>query len=238
MARQLRTEVPTKVDIKAALAEGVGTMLFVLMGAGTVVVSGSLNGGALDPARLVAIAVAHGLGILTMVSMTASISGGHLNPAVTFAVFLTGKIGLRRGVSYIVAQLVGAAIGALIIKLVVPAAIAGNLGSHGLGNGVSVGAGLLTEIVLTMALVLVIFGAAVDKKGPNIIAPIAIGFTVMLIHLFAVPLTGASVNPARSFGPALMSGTFGNFWIYLVGPLVGGAIGGLLYQCVFMNRKD
>lgn len=248
MARQPRSTVPsrqprvsevqTDIDIKAALAEGLATMLFVLLGAGAVSVSGALSAGALDPARLVAIALAHGVAILVLVSTFGKISGGHINPAVTFAMVLTGKMGLRRGGTYVVAQVIGAVIGALLIKAMLPAAMEGNIGSHGLGNGVTVMQGLLVEIVLTATLVMVIFGTAVDPKGPGTIAPIAIGVTVLIIHLFAVPLTGAGVNPARSFGPALISGAWENHWIYWVGPLIGGGIGGLLYEYVFMKRGD
>ncbi|MSP79426.1 MAG: MIP family channel protein, partial [Dehalococcoidia bacterium] len=215
-----------------------GLMLFVLLGAGTVVVSGSLNGGMLDPARLAVISIAHGLGILVLVAGTAKISGGHLNPAVTIGLFLAGKIGLRKASLYIAAQLIGAVVGAILLKLIVPDAMAGNLGSHGLGNGVSVFGGLLAEILLTFTMVWIIFATAVDPKGLNNIAPLAIGFTVLLIHLFAVPLTGASVNPARSFGPALISGTWVNHWIYWVGPIIGGGIAAVLYQNIYMNRKS
>ena len=238
MARQPRTQAETDIDVRAAVAEGIATMLFVLLGAGAVSVTDSLNGGALDPARLVAIAIAHGTAIFVFASATAKISGGHLNPAVTLAVFVAGKIGLRRAATYIVAQLIGAVIGAVLIKLALPAAMEGNLGSHALGNGVTITEGLIIEIVLTFALVFVVFATAVDPKGFGVMPPLAIGFTVLIIHLFAVPLTGAGVNPARSFGPALVSGTWANHWIYWVGPLMGGAVAGLLYEHVFMNRQQ
>ena len=220
---------------RAALAELIATMLFVFVGAGAVVSSGMLGAG-LDAARLVAIALAHGLAIAIMVAATAHISGGHINPAVTVAMLVTRKIGLAKGVMYVVAQLIGAAIGALLLAAVIPDAAEGGLGAHALGNGVVVGAGLTIEIVLTFVLVFVVFATAVDSRGPNVIAPLAIGLAVLVIHLIAVPLTGASVNPARSFGPALVAGQWANQWIYWVGPIVGGAIAAVVYQGVFAKK--
>lgn len=236
MARQVRVGAETAIDARAATAEGVATLLFVFMGAGTVAVSGMLDKDTLGSARLVAIALAHGLGILIGVAATAKISGGHLNPAVTVAAVLAGKMGLRRGGTYIAAQLVGAIVGALLIMAVVPDASEGTLGSHGVVPGVGAGSALVAEIIGTFALVWVVFAVAIDPKGLNNIAPIAVGLTVLLIHLFLVPLTGAGVNPARSFGPALVSGTWADHWIYWVGPIVGGSAAGLLYEWVFMNR--
>jgi aquaporin TIP len=240
MARQAQPRVgaDTDINIRAAVAEGIATLLFVFMGAGTVVVSGVLDKGDLSSARLVAIAIAHGLGILIAVASTAKISGGYINPAVTVAGFLTGKLGLRKAASYIAAQLIGAIVAAVLIGVVVPGGFDTNLGSHGLGTGVSVGAGLVAEIVGTFALVWVVFAVAIDPKGLNNIAPIAVGLTILLIHLFLVPLTGASVNPARSLGPALVSGTWANHWIYWIGPLIGGSLAGLVYEYVYMNRRD
>ncbi|MBM3946746.1 MAG: aquaporin [SAR202 cluster bacterium] len=236
MTREARASAETAVDVRAALAEGLATLLFVFMGAGTVAVSGMIDNGALSSARLVAIAMAHGIAILIGVAAAAKLSGGHLNPAVTIAACLAGKIGLRRAGTYIAAQLAGAIIGAVLIKVVVPDPFEGTLGSHAVGAGVGVGAALVAEIVGTFALVWVVFAVAIDPKGLNTIAPIAVGLTILLIHLFLVPLTGAGVNPARSFGPALISMTWADHWVYWVGPIVGGSLAGLMYEWVFMNR--
>ena len=238
MARQARVGVETAIDVRAAAAEGIATLLFVFMGAGAVVVSGMLDNNTLGSARLVAIALAHGLGIVIGVAAAAKISGGHLNPAVTVAAFLTGKLGLRRAGTYIAAQLIGAVVGALLIKWVAPGPAEGTLGSHAIGAGVGAGSALIAEIVGTFALVWVVFAVAIDPKGLNNIAPIAVGLTVLIIHLFLVPLTGAGVNPARSFGPALVSWTWGGHWVYWIGPLIGGSAAGLLYEWVFMNRNE
>ncbi|MBI2172572.1 MAG: MIP family channel protein [Chloroflexi bacterium] len=219
---------------RAALAELIATLLFVFIGAGAVVSSGML--GATDSARLVAIALAHGLAIAIMVAATAHISGGHINPAVTVAQVVTRKMGLAKGVMYVAAQLIGAAVGAFLLALVIPDAAEGVLGSHALGNGVTVGGGLAIEAVLTFALVFVVYATAVDSRGPGAIAPLAIGLAVLAIHLIAVPLTGASVNPARSFGPALAANQWADHWIYWVGPLVGGALAGIVYQVLFIKK--
>ncbi|MBI4338903.1 MAG: MIP family channel protein [Chloroflexi bacterium] len=220
---------------RAAVAELIGVTLFVFVGAGTVVSSGMLVDG-LDPARLVAIALAHGLAIAIMVAATAHISGGHINPAVTVAAIVTRKMGLAKGAMYVVAQLIGAALGAYLLAATIPDAKAAGLGAHALGNGVTAGAGLVIETILTFVLVFVVFATAIDTRGPGNLAPFAIGTAVLVIHLIAVPLTGASVNPARSFGPALVSGQWANHWVYWAGPLVGGSVAGIVYQTVFARK--
>lgn len=223
---------------RATLAEFIATLLFIFLGAGTVVVTGGLLKDGLTSARLVAIALAHGLTIALLVSATAKISGGHINPAVTFGAWITGKIDLAKAIMYVVAQLVGAVVGAWLLKAVIPAAAQGNLGAHGLGAGITVGGGLLAEIVLTFALVFVVFATAMDPKGLGHLAPAAIGLTVLVDHLFGVPVTGASMNPARSFGPALMAGAWDNHWIFWVGPLIGGGLAALVYEFLFLRRVD
>ena len=221
---------------RATLAEFIATLLFVFLGAGSVIVTGGLPNGDLDPARLVAIALAHGLAIALLVYATANISGGHINPAVTFAALLTKKITAARGLMFVVAQLGGAVGGALLLLATIPDAADTNLGAHALGPGVSISMGLIMEIVVTFALVFVIFATAVDPGGMGNLAPLAIGLTVLVDHLVAVPITGASMNPARSFGPALVAGEWGDQWIYWLAPLLGGAIAGLIYQFAFINR--
>ena len=223
---------------RAATAEFIATLLFIFLGAGTVVVTGGLLGDELNSARLVAIALAHGLAITLLVAATANISGGHINPAVTFGALVTGKISLIRAIMYIVAQLVGAVIGALLLAAVIPDAAQGNLGAHGLGSGVTLSGGLLVEIILTFALVFVVFATAMDPKGLANLAPAAIGLTIVVDHLLGVPLTGASMNPARSFGPALVAGAWDNHWIFWIGPLIGGGLAALVYEFVFLRRKD
>ena len=212
----------TKNDQRAVLAEFLGTMFFVFLGTGAVVAA---VGGAQGDAALVAIAIAHGIGILVAVAWTANISGGHINPVVSLAMIVTRHIKPALGVAYIVAQFAGAAVGSLLLKLATGAIYEGDgpgsLGGHTLNVALAPAEGLLLEIIATAFLLVVIYNTAVSKKGWGLNAPIAIGLAVMLIHFVAVPFTGASVNPARSFGPAIVTGEFGDFWIYIVGPTVG-----------------
>lgn len=227
---------------RAALAELIGVLLFVFVGAGSVVtVVGvlGLNPGS-DASALVAISLAHGLAIATMVAATAKISGGHINPAVSFAAVITGRMKAGPGVLYIGGQLIGAVIGALLLDLVVVDSVAGNLGAHGL-NGAALegaGAGLVVEVILTFVLVFTIFAVAMDPKGMANLAPIAIGLAVLIDHFVGVPLTGASMNPARSFGPALIANEWEDHWVYWIGPLIGGAAAGLIYYFVYLLNSD
>lgn len=229
----------TSVDAwRDALAEFFATGLFVFVGAGAVVASGIASGGDLDAARLVAIALGHGLAIALLVYATAHISGGHLNPAVTLAAVVTRKIGMAKGGMYVVAQLAGAVLAALLLVYVMPDASEGNLGAHALGGGVSAGMGFTLELVLTFLLVFVVFSAAMDKRGAGALGPLAVGLAIVVIHLVAVPLTGAGVNPARSFGPAVASGTWADHWIYWIAPLAGGVLAAGVYQALFASPDD
>jgi aquaporin TIP len=227
----------------AALAEFIATLLFVFIGAGAVVtVTGALPlpAESLDPGTLTAIALAHGLAIAVLVAATAKISGGHINPAVTFAAVITGRMKAAVGIVYIAAQLLGAIAGALLLDLVVTDAVAGGLGSHALNDTAlsSTGAGLVVEIILTFVLVFTVFATAMDPRGMGNLAPIAIGLAVLIDHFVGVPLTGASMNPARSFGPALVAGEWDDHWVYWVGPLAGGALAGLIYYYAYLLRRE
>jgi aquaporin TIP len=225
---------------RAAAAEFFATALFVFLGTGAVVASGAISGGAdLTPARLAVIALAHGLAIMLLVAATANISGGHINPAVSIATFVSGNIGGARLVMYLVAQLVGAIVGSLLLKAIVPAGVAGNLGAHGLGPAASgAGAGFLAEIILTFALVGTVYATAIYKRGLAAYAPAAIGLAVLVDHLAGVPMTGASMNPARSFGPALIAGAWANHWIYWAGPIVGGIVAAVVYLAIFKRGEE
>jgi aquaporin TIP len=228
---------PKPDELREFTAEFVATMLFVFIGAGTVVVTGSLIGDGMTPARLIAIALAHGMTITVLASAIGHISGGHINPAVTFAFCLTGRMETGRALVYVTGQMVGAVVGALLIVAVIPDATAGNLGAHTLGKGVSAGSGLLAEIVLTFILVSVIFSVALDPRGPQHLAPVAIGSAVFIDHLLGIAITGASMNPARSFGPALIGGEWSDHWIYWVGPLIGAGLAGWSYQTGILGRN-
>jgi aquaporin TIP len=227
---------------RAVLAELIATLLFVFLGAGSVVVvTGVLaKSPASEPAALIAIALAHGFAIALLVAATASISGGHINPAVTFGAVLGGKMKLTRGVLYVGAQLVGAVVGALLVDAAIVASFEGNLGAHALNLQVVDGEGgaVLVEAILTFVLVFVVFATAIDARGPSGIAPIAIGLAVLVDHFVGVPLTGASMNPARTFGPALAADAWDHHWVYWVGPLVGGGLAALVYTGSFMMGSE
>ena len=225
---------------RATAAEFIATFCFVFIGAGSVVSVGIFLGTeeTVTASTLMVIGLAHGLAIAVVVSATARISGGHVNPAVTFTAILTKRIGISKGGMYIMAQLSGAIVGAFLLSAVAPHGTEGGLGSHGLGNGVSTNMGLLAEIILTFILVFVIYATAMDPKGPSHLAPFAIGMTVMICVLAGLPLTGASMNPARTLGPALVAGEWLNHWVYWVGPLVGGSIAAIVYDKIFLKHGD
>ena len=222
---------------RSTFAELIAVFLFVFVGAGAVVATGQITGGTLSVDRLIAIALAHGITIAVLVAAVARVSGAHINPAVTVATVITGKLTFTKGLLYIGAQLVGAALGAFLLDAVVIGE--SNLGAHALSAAISGSTtGLIVEIGLTFFLVFVIFATAIDPRGPGHLAPFAIGMTVLVNHFIGVPLTGASMNPARSFGPALASGQWADHWVYWAGPIIGAVVAALLYQFIFNSKEQ
>ncbi|XP_059303237.1 aquaporin TIP2-1-like [Lycium ferocissimum] len=224
-------------SIKAYLAEFISTLLFVFAGVGSAIAYNKLTtDAALDPAGLVAIAVCHGFALFVAVSIAANISGGHVNPAVTFGLALGGQITLLTGLFYTIAQLLGSILACLLLKFVT-----GGLAvpTHSVSAGVGSIEGVVMEIIITFALVYTVYATAADPKKGSLgtIAPIAIGFIVGANILAAGPFSGGSMNPARSFGPAVAAGNFADNWIYWVGPLTGGGLAGLIYSNVFMQHE-
>ena len=177
----------------------------------------------------VGIALVFGLVIMAMIYATGHLSGAHINPAVTIAFTLTRHFPVRDAAAYITAQLVGATAAAFVLLWVWPTAPA-DLGAT--VPSIEIGAALLYETVMTAVLMFVIISVATDSRAVGAGAAIAIGGAVALDAIFGGPLTGASMNPARSFGPALASGTWTDFWIYLVGPIVGASLGAFAYQLI------
>ena len=233
------------INWRVSLAELIGVFLFVFIGAGTWMITGALTGGAMSMERLLVIALAHGLTITILMAAIGHISGGHINPAVTFAAMLTKRVTMMQGVATIIAQLAGAALAALVLGSLFSTASgggigegAGTLGAHALGAGVEPLEGLLMEIILTAILVFVFFGAAMDKRGVGNVAAIVIGLAVVVDHLLGVAITGASMNPARSFGPALIAGAWDNHWVYWAGPAIGAALAGYGYRYLFQGNKN
>jgi MIP family channel proteins len=210
---------------RRAGAEALAAFALVFAGCGAIIANTEYRG-ALGP---VGVALTFGLVIMVMVYATGHLSGAHINPAVTFAFALTRHFPPRDAVAYVLAQLAGATAGALIL-----AAAWGGHPAH-LGAtlpSVGVGPALLYEAVLTAFLMFVIMAVATDTRAVGAAAAIAIGGTIGLDALFGGPVTGASMNPARSFGPALVGGQWHYCWIYVVGPLVGAAVGALAYQLI------
>ena len=214
---------------KALVAEFIGTFTLIFIGVGAIA-SNYLNGG---QTGLTGIALAHGLAIAVMVSATAAVSGGHLNPAVTIGLFFAKKIDAVNSIGYVIAQCLGAIAAAFVIKLCLPASVltAVNMGTPSLGQGISVGMGIITEIVLTFFLVFVVYGTAVDKRAPKM-GGLFIGLTVGLDILMGGPISGAAMNPARHLGPALLGGGLENIWLYWLGPVIGGILAAVTYQKV------
>jgi len=211
----------------ALVAEAVGTFCFFFVGAGAVVVDG-LSGGAVG---LVGIALAHGLGLAVMVSALGAVSGAHFNPAVTVGVWIAGKIDPLRGSLYVAAQLVGGLAAGLALRGLLPESAWGPsaIGTPALGSGISPLAGIGLEAVLTLVLVLAVFGTLVDARAPRL-GGMAIGLAVAADILMGGPLTGAAMNPARWFGPAVASGQLADWYVWWIGPLIGAAAAALIYR--------
>jgi aquaporin Z len=177
---------------------------------------------------LVGVALAHGLVVLTFAYAYGHISGTHINPAVTIALWVGKQIDLVSAVGYIAVQLLGAIVAGFVLNYLIGATTPG-LGATVLAGGVSPVQGLVLETILTFLLVNAIFNTAVSGKAGNL-APVAIGLTLTLAILMGGPLTGASLNPARTIGPAIASGNFADIWLYIVGPIVGGILAAALYN--------
>jgi MIP family channel proteins len=229
-AMALKAELATSEGRRALSAEFLGTLLFCVFSAGTVAVTGGLLAERMSSARLLAVAVAQGLAYAIFVAATLPISGGHLNPAVTFASLISKQIGAAKAVMYMLSQCAGAVAGALLLMVMIPASMHGTLGSDMLAARVSVGGGLVTEIVLSSVLVGAVMSAA---RGVSPVRLAIVGLVVVLGQLLGGPLTGGSMNPARSFGPALVAGVWSNHWVYWLGPFVGAAVAIFIYDSCF-----
>jgi MIP family channel proteins len=212
------------------VVEAVGAFALSFIGVGAIIYGGDLT----------TVALAHGLVIAVMVCAAGHISGGHFNPAVTFGFLVTRRIAITDAVGFWVAQLGGAALGALLVSLTLPDKVANIEGGlTRLSPGVSTGSGLAIEFVLTFFLMWVIFGVAVDPRGSfAAVAGLPIGLTVTLDIMMGGPLTGASMNPSRTFGPDLVAGVWDNAWLYFLACPVGAAAAALLYEYVILAHHE
>jgi aquaporin Z len=189
----------------------------------------------------VAIALAHGVTIAIMVSMMAHLSGGVFNPAIQVALLVTGKMPAARSGVYIVAQLLGALAAAYALKLFWPSFFfdAVNGGAVAVNPDISTGTAVLIEALMTAFLVWAVFATAVDDRGPfRMLGGLTIGLTIAMAIFATASLTGAALNPARWFGPAVATGTWTNWWVWIVGPICGGVIAGVAYLFLFLRGKE
>jgi len=227
-------------DAKKYIAELLGTFALVFIGCGSAVIAGSHVG-------FLGISFAFGLTVLAMVYAIGSISGCHINPAITIAMLVAGKIKAKDGIAYIISQCIGAVIGSALLMVVakgLPAySVAANgLGQNGFGakspDGYSMMACFLAEVILTALFLFVIFGST-SKNAPQGFAGISIGLSLVLIHIVGIPITGTSVNPARSLGPAIFVGgeALSQVWLFWVAPVIGAVLAALIWKFV-LEEKD
>ncbi|WP_413852661.1 MIP family channel protein [Candidatus Ruminimicrobium bovinum] len=224
--------------MKKYVAEFTGTLFLVFIACGVAAVSGCK----FPEAGYIATALAFGLTIVAMAYSIGNVSGCHVNPAVSVGVCVAGKMTVAECVKYIISQFLGAICGAILLGICL-----GNfsaLGANGFGgvlaNGTTVTAGMaiIVEIILTFAFVLAILGVT-DKEKNASVAGLVIGLTLVVIHLIGIPFTGTSVNPARSFGPALFQGgqALAQVWVFIIAPAIGGALAGVFYKAVLKENK-
>ncbi|XP_066470224.1 aquaporin-2-like [Tiliqua scincoides] len=218
---------------RAVLAEFLATLLFIFFGLGS-----ALSWPAFPP-NVLQISLAFGLAIATLVQAVGHVSGAHINPAVTVACLVGSHVSLLRAIFYIVAQLLGAVTGAALLHQLTPPHIRGSLASNRVHNDTTSGQAVTMEIFLTFQLVLCIFASTDDCRTDNMGSPaLSIGLSVALGHLLGIYYTGCSMNPARSFAPAVIMGNFDNHWVFWLGPMAGAVIASLLYNyALFPHAK-
>jgi len=217
--------------MKKYIAECIGTFVLTLLGCGTAMFLGCNT-----PAGVVGTAIAFGLTVIAMAYTIGAISGCHINPAITLAVALSGRMTWKDACGYWCGQIIGGilagAVLLLLTKVVAAPDLTGGLGTNGVANAGGVGGALLVECIATFIFVLVVLGTTDAKKGAGNLAGLAIGLTLILVHLVCINLTGTSVNPARSIGPALFNGgeSLANVWVFIVGPCVGAALSACVWN--------
>jgi aquaporin Z len=212
----------------------VGTMVLVLMGCGTAVSLSCTSNDASLAATVIGTALAFGLAVVAMAYAIGGISGCHINPAITLGCLLTGRISGKDAGMYMLFQVIGAILGSALLWLLTSNAGLVGTGANACQEGVSPVGGLLAEIIFTFVFVLVVLGTTDGKKGAGQFAGLAIGLSLVLVHLACIRYTGTSVNPARSIGPALFQGgeALSQLWIFIVGPFVGAVLSALVWKAI------
>ena len=232
--------------MKKYIAECLGTMVLTLFGCGTAMVVGGATAGIGNGfAGVLTIALAFGLSIVACAYAIGNVSGCHVNPAVSLGVFCAGKMSLVDFVGYVISQFIGGFIGAGILYFIVQSTSLemGGFGTNGYGDlsalGLTLGGALVVEIILTFVFVLTILGVTSDPKTSNI-AGIVIGLTLTFVHIIGIPLTGTSVNPARSFGVAVLLGgeALKQVWVFLIAPLVGAALAAGAFRFFYPDVEE
>jgi MIP family channel proteins len=221
-------------------AEFTGTFTLIFVGAGSICADQYLRAAGQGAVGILGIAAAHGLAIAIMISALGHISGGHFNPAITLGFWVTKKLGTIASFLYWVAQLLGGITGAYLLKLTIPEAIwrPVAMGTPDLASDITRLPAMGLETVMTFLLVFVVFATTVDPEGAfNTIAGFAIGLTISIDILVGGPFTGAAMNPARAFGPALASHHWTNHGVYWIGPLFGGLLAAWIYDSFFLHRS-
>ena len=222
--------------MKKYIAEMVGTMVLVLMGCGSAVFAGSAAGAVSAGVGTLGVAFAFGLSVVAMAYTIGGISGCHINPAITLGVFMSGRMGGKDAALYLIFQVIGAILGSAILFALVstgghdgPTAT----GSNGFGDGEMLQA-FIAEMVFTFIFVLVVLGTTDSKKGAGNFAGLAIGLSLVLVHIVCIPITGTSVNPARSIGPALFEGgaALSQLWLFIVAPFVGAVLSAIVWKVI------
>ena len=230
--------------MKKYFAEFIGTFVLVLFGCGVAAISGGIGG----VTGIVGIALAFGLSIVAMAYCIGNISGCHINPAVSFAMLLSKRMSGKDFIGYVIAQVLGAIAASAILMAIVNSADLGGIAQTGLGQngfgdasavGLSMGGAFLVEVILTFVFVLTILGVTSSEKMGSV-AGIVIGLTLAFVHVMGIPLTGTSVNPARSLGPAIFMGgeALSQVWLFIVAPLVGAAIAAIIWMAFMKGKKD
>lgn len=226
--------------MKRYISELIGTMVLVLFGCGSAAIAGTVLGN-------LGIAMAFGLSIVAMAYVIGDISGCHINPAVSIGMWIDGRMEVKDLVMYIIFQCIGAIIGTALLAVLINSApslggyMATGLGQNGFGAASSVGinlyGALITEIILTFVFVFTVLGVTRSEKT-SVVAGIVIGLTLAFVHILGIPLTGTSVNPARSLAPALFMGgvALQQVWVFIVAPIIGAVIAGLAHKTLYTEE--
>jgi aquaporin Z len=233
--------------MKKYMAEMIGTMVLVLMGCGSAI----FNFGVGSTAQVLTVAFGFGLAVVAMAYTIGGASGCHINPAITLGVLLSGRMSGKDAGMYMLFQVIGALIGSFLLYLFVlfidasgasymaqGGAFATKTGANGCQPGVGLAGGLFAEIIFTFVFVLVVLGTTDAKKGAGNFAGLVIGLSLVLVHIVCIPLTGTSVNPARSIGPAVFESVYGNMdaliqlWLFIAGPFIGAALAAFLWKSI------